>query len=167
MCFLSVYRLKYLVSVGIVVTLLIGIGLLYVLVYSFMISSITIQVQSDFRTLLISAFLSTSMLMILSSLAGIYGSVCLIEALSAKGTSSWCSTRSLCCSTWSRSCFWVFSLWTRPSSLSLSARVPSWASTSWLCTTAVICYARVTVSATILTVLAIASKVQKDINSFE
>ena len=73
MCFLSVYRLKYLISIGIVVTLLIGIGLLYVLVYSFIISSVTIQVQSDFRTLLISIFLTTSLLMILSSLAAIYG----------------------------------------------------------------------------------------------
>ena len=73
MCFLSVYRLKYLISIGIVVTLLIGISLLYVLVYSFIYSSITIQVKSDYRTVLIAIFLSTSLLMILSSLSGIYG----------------------------------------------------------------------------------------------
>jgi small-conductance mechanosensitive channel len=73
MACLSIYRLKYLISVGIVITLLIGIALLYVLVYSFIISSITAQVQPDFRTLLIAVFLSTSILMILSSLSGIYG----------------------------------------------------------------------------------------------
>jgi len=74
MCFfLTVYRLKSFISIGIVVTLLIGIALLYVLVYSFIISSITAQVQSDFRTLLLVVFLSTSLLMILSSLSGIYG----------------------------------------------------------------------------------------------
>jgi len=73
MCFLSVYRLKYFISIGIVITLLIGISLLYVLVYSFIISSVTIQVQTSFRTILISIFLSTSLLMILSSLSGIYG----------------------------------------------------------------------------------------------
>lgn len=73
MCFLSVYKLKYLISIGIVVTLLMGVALLYVLVYSFIISSVTIQVQSDFRTILIVLFLSTSLLMILSSLSGIYG----------------------------------------------------------------------------------------------
>ena len=87
MYFLSVYRLKYLLSLGIVVTLLIGIALLYVLVYSFIISSVTIQVQSDFRTLLISIFLSTSMLMILSSLAGIYGTFSLRQVWFAKRTS--------------------------------------------------------------------------------
>ena len=73
MWFLSVYKLKYLISIGIVITLLIGIALLYVLVYSFIISSVTIQVQSDFRTVLIALFLSTSLLMILSSISGIYG----------------------------------------------------------------------------------------------
>lgn len=45
MCFLSMYRLKSLISIGIIITLLIGISLLYVLVYSFIISSITAQVQ--------------------------------------------------------------------------------------------------------------------------
>ena len=67
------YRLKYFISIGIVITLLIGISLLYVLVYSFIISSVTIQVQTSFRPILISIFLSTSLLMILSSLSGIYG----------------------------------------------------------------------------------------------
>jgi uncharacterized BrkB/YihY/UPF0761 family membrane protein len=71
--FLSIYQLKYLISIGIVVTLLIGVALLYVLVYSFIISSITAQVQPDFRTLLTGVFLSTSLCMILSSLSGIYG----------------------------------------------------------------------------------------------
>ena len=73
MCFLSVYKLKYLISIGIVGTLLLGVSLLYVLVYSFIISSVTIQVESSFRTFLIALFLSTSLLMILSSLSGIYG----------------------------------------------------------------------------------------------
>ena len=86
MCFLSVYRLKYLISIGIVVTLLIGIGLLYVLVYSFIISSVTIQVQSDFRTLLISIFLTTSLLMILSSLAAIYGNTSVSQDSFARRT---------------------------------------------------------------------------------
>jgi len=71
--FLSIYRLKYFISIGIVITLLIGVALLYVLVYSFIISSITAQVQPDFRNLLMAVFLSTSLLMILSSLSGIYG----------------------------------------------------------------------------------------------
>jgi hypothetical protein len=75
MCFLSVYKLKYFISIGIVITLLIGISLLYVLVYSFIISSVTIQVQTSFRTILLAIFLSTSLLMILSSLSGIYGLV--------------------------------------------------------------------------------------------
>ena len=79
MCFLSVYKLKYLISIGIVVTLLMGVALLYVLVYSFIISSVTIQVQSDFRTILIVIFLSTSLLMILSSLSGIYGNPTLTQ----------------------------------------------------------------------------------------
>lgn len=78
MCVPSVYRLKYFISIGIVVTLLIGISLLYVLVYSFIISSVTIQVQTGFRTVLISVFLSTSLLMVLSSLSGIYGKTMLM-----------------------------------------------------------------------------------------
>ncbi len=78
MCVPSVYRLKYFISIGIVVTLLIGISLLYVLVYSFIISSVTIQVQTGFRTVLISVFLSTSLLMVLSSLSGIYGKALLM-----------------------------------------------------------------------------------------
>lgn len=78
MCVPSVYRLKYFISIGIVITLLIGISLLYVLVYSFIISSVTIQVQTGFRTVLISVFLSTSLLMVLSSLSGIYGKAILM-----------------------------------------------------------------------------------------
>lgn len=78
MCVPSVYRLKYFISIGIVITLLIGISLLYVLVYSFIISSVTIQVQTGFRTVLISVFLSTSLLMVLSSLSGIYGKALLM-----------------------------------------------------------------------------------------
>ena len=73
MCFLSVYKLKYLISIGIVISLMIGIALLYVLVYSFIISSITAQVQYGFRTILITIFLSTALCMIFSSLSGIYG----------------------------------------------------------------------------------------------
>lgn len=46
MCFPTMYRLKSLISIGIVTTLLIGISLLYILVYSFIISSVTAQVQS-------------------------------------------------------------------------------------------------------------------------
>lgn len=84
MCFLSVYRLKYFISIGIVVTLLIGISLLYVLVYSFIISSVTIQVQTSFRTILLSIFLSTSLLMIFSSLSGIYGTSALYIGLVRK-----------------------------------------------------------------------------------
>jgi hypothetical protein len=72
------YRLKSLISIGIIITLLIGIALLYVLVYSFIISSITAQVQPEFRTLLIAIFLTSSLLMILSSLSGIYGKLNLI-----------------------------------------------------------------------------------------
>lgn len=95
MCFLSVYRLKYLISIGTVVTLCIGIALLYVLVYSFIISSVTIQVQTSFRTVLISGFLSTSLLMVLSSLSGIYGTSLSIQGSFARRTSLWPFTRSL------------------------------------------------------------------------
>ena len=73
MCVLSIYRLKWLISIGIIITLAIGITLLYVLVYSFVISSITAQVQTTSRNILIVLFLSTALLMILSSLSGIYG----------------------------------------------------------------------------------------------
>ena len=67
------YHLKSLISVGIIITLLLGIALLYVLVYSFIISSITAQIQTTFRNLFIGVFLTTSILMIFSSLGGIYG----------------------------------------------------------------------------------------------
>lgn len=73
MCFLSVYSLKSIISIGIVVTLLIGISLLYVLVYAFVISSVTAQVQPTFRNFFIGGFLTSSILLILSSLLGIYG----------------------------------------------------------------------------------------------
>lgn len=73
MCFLSVYSLKSIISVGIVVTLLIGISLLYVLVYAFVISSVTAQVQAAFRNIFIGGFLTSSILLIFSSLLGIYG----------------------------------------------------------------------------------------------
>ncbi len=76
MCFLSVYRLKSIISVGIVITLLIGIALLYILVYSFIISSITAQIQTDFRNIFIAVFLATSILIVFSSLSGIYGKFC-------------------------------------------------------------------------------------------
>lgn len=71
--FLSVYWLKTLISIGIVVTLLVGIVLLYVLVYAFLISSVTAQILPDFRNGFIATFMVTSIFMILSSLAGIYG----------------------------------------------------------------------------------------------
>ena len=108
MCFLSVYKLKYLISIGIVVTLLIGVALLYVLVYSFIISSVTIQVQSDFRTILIVLFLSTSLLMILSSLSGIYGNPSPTQASSGKRTNSLSSTLL----PWESTCslFWCWAL---------------------------------------------------------
>lgn len=71
--FLSVYCLKSLISVGIVVTLLLGIVLLYILVYAFLISSVTAQILPDFRNGFIGTFMATSVLMIVSSLSGIYG----------------------------------------------------------------------------------------------
>lgn len=71
--FPSMYNLKSVISIGIVVTLLLGVALLYILVYSFVISSIAAQVQADFRNLFIAVFLTTSLLMTFSSLAGIYG----------------------------------------------------------------------------------------------
>ena len=73
MCFLSVYRLKSIISIGIVATLFIGISLLYILVYAFVISSVTAQVQATFRNIFIGGFLVSSVLMILSSLLGIIG----------------------------------------------------------------------------------------------
>lgn len=71
--FLTVYCLKTLISVGIVITLLLGIVLLYVLVYAFLISSVTAQILPDFRNGFIATFMATSVMMILSSLSGIYG----------------------------------------------------------------------------------------------
>lgn len=73
MLFLSVYCLKTLISVGIVVTLLLGIILLYVIVYAFLISSVTAQILPDFRNGFIATFMVASLMMILSSLSGIYG----------------------------------------------------------------------------------------------
>lgn len=73
MLFLSVYCLKTLISAGIVVTLLLGILLLYVIVYAFLISSVTAQILPDFRNVFIATFMVASLMMILSSLSGIYG----------------------------------------------------------------------------------------------
>ena len=73
MLFLSVYWLKSLISVGVIITLLMGIVLLYVLVYAFLISSITAQVLPDFRNAFIATFMMTSFLLIFSSLGGFYG----------------------------------------------------------------------------------------------
>ena len=73
MLFLSVYWLKSCISIGIVLTLLLGIALLYILVYAFLISSVTAQILPDFRNGFIATFLVTSILMIFSSLTGIYG----------------------------------------------------------------------------------------------
>ena len=89
MCFISVYSLRYLISIGIVITLHIGISLLYGLDYTIINSSDTIQVQTEFRTILISMFLSTSLLMILSSLSGIYGTSILIQVSSVKKINLW------------------------------------------------------------------------------
>ena len=50
-----------------------GIVLLYVLVYAFLISSITAQVLPDFRNAFIATFMMTSFLLIFSSLGGFYG----------------------------------------------------------------------------------------------
>ncbi len=58
---------------GTIATLIIGIGLLFVLVYAFIISSVTAQIESDFRTLFIAMFLLSSIMMIVSSIAAIYG----------------------------------------------------------------------------------------------
>lgn len=76
--FLSVYSLKSLISIGIVITLLLGIILLYVLVYAFLISSVTAQILPDFRNTFITVFMATSVLMMLSSLSGIYGIIIII-----------------------------------------------------------------------------------------
>lgn len=75
----SVYKLKSFISVGIVVTLLIGISLLYVLVYAFIISSVTAQIQTLFRDIFIGSFLISSLLLILSSLGGIYGTIWYVQ----------------------------------------------------------------------------------------
>ena len=71
--FLSVYSLKSMISLGIIITLLLGIALLYVLIYAFLISSVTAQILPDFRNIFIATFMSLSIMMILSSLTGIYG----------------------------------------------------------------------------------------------
>ena len=71
--FLSVYWLKSMISVGIIITLLLGVALLYVLVYAFLISSVTAQILPDFRNIFIGTFMTLAILMILSSLSGIYG----------------------------------------------------------------------------------------------
>ena len=71
--FLSVYWLKSMISVGIIITLLLGVALLYVLVYAFLVSSVTAQILPDFRNIFIGTFMTLAVLMILSSLSGIYG----------------------------------------------------------------------------------------------
>ena len=71
--FLTVYWLKSMISIGIVITLILGVVLLYVLVYAFLVSSVTAQILPDFRNGFIGIFMSLSILMILSSLSGIYG----------------------------------------------------------------------------------------------
>jgi len=72
-CFLSVYTLKSFISIGTISTLLIGISLLFVLVYAFIISSVTAQIESDFRNFFIGMFFFSSIMMIASSIAAIYG----------------------------------------------------------------------------------------------
>lgn len=67
------------ISFGIVITLLLGIILLYVLVYAFLISSVTAQILPDFRNKFIATFMTTSVLMMLSSLSGIYGIAFMID----------------------------------------------------------------------------------------
>ena len=76
--FLSVYTLKSIISFGIIVTLLLGIVLLYVLVYAFLVSSVTAQILPDFRNSFIAMFMTTSVLMMMSSLSGIYGNIGII-----------------------------------------------------------------------------------------
>ena len=77
--FLSVYLLKSFISLGTIATLLIGIGLLFVLVYAFIISSVTAQIESDFRNFFILMFFLSSVMMIVSSVAAIYGIFALIK----------------------------------------------------------------------------------------
>lgn len=76
--FLTVYTLKSFISIGIVITLLLGIILLYVLVYAFLVSSVTAQILPDFRNSFIAIFMTASVMMMLSSLSGIYGNVHII-----------------------------------------------------------------------------------------
>jgi hypothetical protein len=77
--FLSVYLLKSFISLGTIATLLIGIGLLFVLVYAFIISSVTAQIESDFRNFFILMFFLSSVMMIVSSIVAIYGIFALIK----------------------------------------------------------------------------------------
>ena len=72
-CFFSVYILKSAISIGTLVTTIIGISLLYVLVYAFIISSVTAQIESSFRTFFVLIFVASSIMMIVSSIAAIYG----------------------------------------------------------------------------------------------
>jgi hypothetical protein len=71
--FLSMYMLKTFLSVGIVTTLLLGIISLFVLLYAYLTSIITAQFLTDIRDGFIIAFITTSIMMIISSLGGIYG----------------------------------------------------------------------------------------------
>jgi hypothetical protein len=70
---LSMYMLKTFLSIGMGTTLILGIILLYVLLYAFLISQITAQILPEIRNGFIIAFVATSIMMIISSLVGIYG----------------------------------------------------------------------------------------------
>jgi uncharacterized membrane protein (DUF485 family) len=65
--------LKSLISIGIFATLFLGIAFVYVLLYAFIISLMSAQVLPDIRNGFIIGFISTSIMMIVSSLVGIYG----------------------------------------------------------------------------------------------
>lgn len=71
--FLSMYILKSLISIGIFATLFLGITFIYVLLYAFIISSMSAQVLPDIRNGFIIGFIVIAIMMIVSSLVGIYG----------------------------------------------------------------------------------------------
>ena len=75
MWFISVYSLKYIISIGVIITLTMGIALLYVIVYGFLISSVTAQALPSFRNAYIAIFLTISVSLILSSLSALYGNL--------------------------------------------------------------------------------------------
>lgn len=84
MWFISVYSLKYVISIGVIITLMMGIALLYVIVYGFLISSVAAQALPFFRNAFIGTFLTISVLLILSSLSALYGKLCDIVGLMRK-----------------------------------------------------------------------------------